>query len=81
MRSAEPVRAGACTDMANFTGPVPVDGNVAVVAQIVAFTDDQLMELLMKAEKASCSAGWPDPRGLGRAGWKPCPTGCMPLMR
>ncbi len=37
----------------NFTGPVPVDGNVAVVAQIVAFTDDQLMELLMKAEKAS----------------------------
>ena len=53
MRSAEPVRAGACTDMANFTGPVPVDGNVAVVAQIVAFTDDQLMELLMKAEKAS----------------------------
>jgi len=44
---------GACTDMANFTGPVPVDGNVAVVAQIVAFTDDQLMELLMKAEKAS----------------------------
>lgn len=50
---AEPVRAGACTDMANFTGPVPVDGNVAVVAQIVAFTDDQLMELLMKAEKAS----------------------------
>ena len=72
MRSAEPVRAGACTDMANFTGPVPVDGNVAVVAQIVAFTDDQLMELLMKAEKASCSAGWPDPRGLGRAGWKPC---------
>ena len=47
------VRAGACTDMANFTGPVPVDGNVAVVAQIVAFTDDQRMELLMKAEKAS----------------------------
>ena len=44
---------GACTDMANFTGPVPVDGNVAVVAQIVAFTDDQRMELLMKAEKAS----------------------------
>ena len=53
MRSAEPVRAGACTDMANFTGPVPVDVNVAVVVQIVAFTDDQLMELLMKAEKAS----------------------------
>lgn len=53
MRSAEPVRAGACTDMANFTGPVPVDGNVAVMAQIVAFTDDQRMELLMKAEKAS----------------------------
>ena len=53
MRSAEPVRAGACTDMANFTGPVPVDGTVAVVAQIVAFTDDQRMELLMKAEKAS----------------------------
>ena len=44
---------GDCTDMANFTGPVPVDGNVAVVVQIVAFTDDQLMELLMKAEKAS----------------------------
>ena len=42
---------GACT--ANFTGPVPVDGNVAVVAQIVAFTDDQRMELLMKAEKVS----------------------------
>ena len=53
MRSADPVRAGACTDMAKFTGPVPVDGNVAVVVQIVAFTDDQLMELLMKAEKAS----------------------------
>ena len=54
MRSAVPVRAGgACTDMANLTGPVPVDGNVAVVVQIVAFTDDQRMELLMKAEKAS----------------------------
>ena len=39
--------------MANFTGPVPEGGNVAVVEQIVAFTDDQLMELLMKAEKAS----------------------------
>lgn len=43
---------GACTDVANFTGPVFVDGKVAVVAQIVAFTDDQRMELLMKAEKA-----------------------------
>lgn len=31
---------GACTDMANFTGPVPEGGNVAVVEQIVAFTDD-----------------------------------------
>lgn len=36
--------------MANFTGPVPEGGNVAVVAQIVAFTDDRRMELLMKAE-------------------------------
>lgn len=44
---------GDCTDMANFTGPVPEGGNVAVVAQIVAFTDDRRMELLMKAEKAS----------------------------
>ncbi|MFR5644957.1 MAG: hypothetical protein ACLUDQ_00165 [Bilophila wadsworthia] len=44
---------GACTDMANFTGPVPEGGNVAVVEQIVAFTDDRRMELLMKAEKAS----------------------------
>ena len=39
--------------MANFTGPGPEGGNVAVVAQIVAFTDDRRMELLMKAEKAS----------------------------
>lgn len=54
MRFAVPVRArGDCTDMANFTGPVPEGGNVAVVAQIVAFTDDRRMELLMKAEKAS----------------------------
>lgn len=44
---------GACTDMANFIGPVPEGGNVVVVAQIVAFTDDRRMELLMKAEKAS----------------------------
>ena len=44
---------GACTDMANFTGPVPEGGNVAVVEQVVAFTDDRRMELLMKAEKAS----------------------------
>ena len=44
---------GDCTDMANFTGPVPEGGNVAVVEQIVAFTDDRRMELLMKAEKAS----------------------------
>ena len=28
-------------------------GNVAVVEQVVAFTDDRRMELLMKAEKAS----------------------------
>ena len=39
--------------MANFTGPVPEGGNVAVVEQSVAFTDDRRMELLMKAEKAS----------------------------
>ena len=63
---------GACTDMANFTGPVPEGGNVAVVAQIVAFTDDRRMELLMKAEKASRSAGCPGSRGRVRAGWKPC---------
>ena len=44
---------GDCTDMANFTGPVPEGGNVAVVEQIVAFTDYRRMELLMKAEKAS----------------------------
>ena len=44
---------GDCTDMANFTGPVPEGGNVAVVEQVVAFTDDRRMELLMKAEKAS----------------------------
>lgn len=31
----------------------PEGGNVAVVEQIVAFTDDRRMELLMKAEKAS----------------------------
>ena len=58
--------------MANFTGPVPEGGNVAVVEQIVAFTDDRRMELLMKAEKASRSAGCPGSRGRGRAGWKPC---------
>ena len=29
--------------MANFTGPVPEGGNVAVVEQIVAFTDDRRM--------------------------------------
>ena len=34
---------GDCTDMANFTGPVPEGGNVAVVEQIVAFTDDRRM--------------------------------------
>lgn len=39
--------------MANFTGPVPEGENGAVVAQVVAFTDDRRMELLMKAEKAS----------------------------
>lgn len=44
---------GTARILANFTGPVPEGGNVAVVAQIVAFTDDRRMELLMKAEKAS----------------------------
>ena len=39
--------------MANFTGPVPEGGNVAVVAQIVAFPAARRMELLMTAEKAS----------------------------
>ena len=72
MRSAVLSGPGACTDMANFTGPVPEGGTVAVVAQIVAFTDDRRMELLMKAEKASRSAGWPGSRGRVRAGWKPC---------
>ena len=46
------VRAGGTARIWRIS-PVPEGGNVAVVAQIVAFTDDRRMELLMKAEKAS----------------------------
>ena len=43
---------GTCADMANFTGPAIIDGKVVGVVQIVAFTDDQRAELLVKAERA-----------------------------
>lgn len=42
----------SCADVANFTGPIVADGQVVAVAQIVAFTDNQRTELLIKAEKA-----------------------------
>lgn len=41
-----------CTDTANFTGPIVVQGHVLAVVQIVAFTDQQRARLLVKAEKA-----------------------------
>lgn len=43
---------GACADVANFTGPVVMENEIVAVVQIVAFTDNQRAELLMKAEKA-----------------------------
>lgn len=42
----------SCADMANFTGPVMVDGGIAGVLQIVAFTEGQKARLLARAEKA-----------------------------
>ena len=38
--------------MANFTGPVVIENEIVAVVQIVAFTDNQRAELLMKSEKA-----------------------------
>ena len=43
---------GACADVANFTGPVVIENEIVAVVQIVAFTDNQRAELLMKSEKA-----------------------------
>ena len=42
---------GACADVANFTGPVVIENEIVAVVQIVAFTDNQRAELLMKSEK------------------------------
>ena len=39
-------------DVANFTGPVVIENEIVAVVQIVAFTDNQRAELLMKSEKA-----------------------------
>ena len=43
---------GTCADVANFTGPVVIENEIVAVVQIVAFTDNQRAELLMKSEKA-----------------------------
>lgn len=53
MRSAVLSGPGGLHGYGEFHRPGAEGGNVAVVAQIVAFTDDRRMELLMKAEKAS----------------------------
>lgn len=42
----------SCTDMANFTGPVLTEGRVVAVIQVVAFTEGQRAQWLVKAEKA-----------------------------
>ena len=41
---------GACADVANFTGPVVIENEIVAVVQIVAFTDNQRAELLMKSD-------------------------------
>ncbi len=41
-----------CADIANFTGPVLVDGKIIAVVQFVAHTHHQRAELLSKAEQA-----------------------------
>ena len=59
---------GDCTDMANFTGPVPEGGNVAVVEQIVAFTDDRRMgQLGLLPGKRGNPDGRTYTRGAGNA--------------
>lgn len=47
---------GACADVANFTGPVVIENEIVAVVQIVAFTDNQRAELLMKSERRSSSS-------------------------